>query len=122
MIAIVAIGCFGFAALCATYRLLRGPELPDRVAALDVALVSFMGAIAVDGARRDDTTFFILLVVIAIVGFTATVATSRFVEQQGVVEADGDRSPPTWLERRWRAVRPGRKRPDGQLEAREATK
>lgn len=83
MIAIAAIFCFGFAALCATFRLLRGPELPDRIAALDVALVSSMGAIAVDGARRDDTTYLVLLVVIAIVGFTATVAASRFVELQG---------------------------------------
>jgi multisubunit Na+/H+ antiporter MnhF subunit len=88
MIAIAAIYCFGFAGLCATYRLLTGPRLPDRIAALDVALVSFMGAIAVDGARRGDTTYFALLVVIAIVGFTATVAASQFVQRRGPLVED----------------------------------
>jgi len=79
---IVAIGCFAFAALCSTYRLLIGPGLAERVMALDVTLISLMGAIAVDAARRDDTTYLVLLMVIAIVGFTATVAASKFLEQE----------------------------------------
>ncbi len=91
MITIAAIYCFVAAAICATWRLLRGPRLPDRIAALDVALISVMGAIAVDGARRDDTTYFSLLVVLAIVGFTATVAASVFVERRGPIA--GDRAP-----------------------------
>lgn len=79
---IAAICCFGVAGLCGSYRLLAGPHLADRVIALDVALISLMGAIAVDSARRDDTTFLVLLVVIAIIGFTATVAASKFIEYE----------------------------------------
>ena len=90
MITVIAIYCFGLAALCASYRLLIGPHLADRIAALDVALISLMGAIAVDGARRDDTTYFALLVVIAIIGFTATVAASRFIERLDADGADSD--------------------------------
>ncbi len=82
MITIAAICCFGLAALCGTYRLLVGPGLGDRIMALDVILISLMGAISVDAARRNDTTYLILLVVIAIVGFTATVAASRFLETE----------------------------------------
>ena len=74
---------FVAAALCAIYRLLVGPGLAERVLALDVALVSTMGAIAADAARRDDTTYLVLLVVIAMIGFTATAAASRFVEREG---------------------------------------
>ncbi len=77
-----AICCFGIAALCGTYRLLIGPRLADRVMALDLVLISLMGAIAVDSARRNDTTYLILLVVIAIIGFTATVAASKFIEHE----------------------------------------
>ena len=88
MIMVAAIYCFVLAALCASYRLLRGPRLPDRIAALDVALISVMGALAVDGARRGDTTYFSLLVVIAIIGFTATVAISAFVERRGPIAED----------------------------------
>jgi len=79
---IAAISCFGIAGLCGTYRLLAGPGLADRVMALDLALISLMGAIAVDSARRNDTTYLALLVVIAIIGFTATVAASKFIEHE----------------------------------------
>ncbi len=75
-----ALGCFAVAALGGLWRLLRGPTLGDRIIAMDVALVSVMGAIAVDAARRDDDTYLILLVVIAIIGFTATLAATRFLE------------------------------------------
>lgn len=77
-----AICCFGIAGLCGTYRLLIGPDLADRVMALDLILISLMGAITVDSARRNDTTYLVLLVVIAIIGFTATVAASKFIEHE----------------------------------------
>ena len=82
MIAAVAIAGFVLAGTCAAVRLLLGPSLADRVAALDVALLSLMGAIAADAAGRGDTTNLPLLVVISIVGFTATVAASRFIEHE----------------------------------------
>ncbi|MEZ5341456.1 MAG: monovalent cation/H+ antiporter complex subunit F [Acidimicrobiales bacterium] len=65
---------------CGVYRLLMGPTLADRIVAMDVALIALMGCITIDAATRADTTNLILLVVLAIVGFTATVAASRFVE------------------------------------------
>lgn len=79
---LVALCGFVAAGLCGTYRLLAGPSLADRVMALDVTLISLMGAIAVDAARSDDTTNLIMLVVLAIIGFTATVAASRFIEHE----------------------------------------
>lgn len=78
---VVAYAGLVLAAACAVYRLLVGPTLADRVIALDVALVSLMVGIAVDAADRGDTTWLNLLVVVAIVGFTATVAITRFVER-----------------------------------------
>lgn len=64
-------------------RLLIGPTLADRIVALDVALMALMTAIAVHAADSGTTVFLDLLVVIAIVGFTATVAASRFIEHEG---------------------------------------
>ena len=81
MIVVIAYAGLLFAAACALYRLLVGPTLADRVIALDVALVSLMVAIAIDAANRGDTTWLNLLVVIAIIGFTATVAITRFMER-----------------------------------------
>lgn len=84
MILALTLGGFAIAGGAATVRLLLGPSLADRVVALDVALVSLMGAIAAYAADRGDTTLLILLVVIAIIGFTATVAAARFIEHEGV--------------------------------------
>ncbi len=80
MIADMALVCFTVAGACGAFRLLWGPGLADRIMALDVTLISLMGAIVVDAVRRDDNTFLVLLVVIAIIGFTATVAASRFLQ------------------------------------------
>lgn len=86
MIFTIAMIGFAVAGVCAGIRLLIGPSLADRVVALDVALVTLMGAVAAYAAQSDETTFLSLLVVISIVGFTATVAASRFVEIDGATD------------------------------------
>ena len=78
----LALAGFTFAGVSATIRLLIGPSLADRVAALDVALVSVMGGIVVYAADRGSSTLLVLLVVMAIIGLTATVAAARFIERQ----------------------------------------
>ncbi len=80
MISSIAIAGFVFGGLCGVIRLIRGPGLADRIMAMDVTLMSLMGAIAVDAATRGDTTNLIILVVIALIGFTATIAATRFLE------------------------------------------
>ncbi len=84
MITSIAICCFAVACMCGVYRLLIGPRLADRIAALDVALISLMGAITASVVRTKDNSLLILLPVIAIIGFTATVAVSRFIELESV--------------------------------------
>ncbi len=74
------------AALVASVRLLIGPTLADRVIALDVVLVCLMIGITIDAADRGDTTWLLLLAVIAIIGFAATVAVSRFMEHDAAEE------------------------------------
>ena len=56
MIGAIAIGAFLIAGVAAGVRLAIGPSLADRMAALDVMLLSLMGAIAVDAAATGDTT------------------------------------------------------------------
>jgi len=68
------------AAVAAIFRLVRGPTMADRVIALDLLLVSLMTAIVIDAVVTGDTVLLNLLVVIAIIGFTATVAVARFME------------------------------------------
>ncbi len=63
-------------------RLLKGPSLPDRIVALDmmtVLIVSFCGLYAM---LSEDTAFVDVAIVLALVGFLATVALARFVERR----------------------------------------
>jgi multicomponent Na+:H+ antiporter subunit F len=66
----------------AFFRLLLGPSLPDRIVALDmmtVLIVSFCGLYAI---RAEDEAFVDVAIVLALVGFLATVALARFVERR----------------------------------------
>lgn len=63
-------------------RLARGPSLPDRVVALDmmtVLIVVFCGLFSVFAG---DSAFLDVAVVLALVGFFATVALARFAERR----------------------------------------
>ena len=81
MIGIVLIIALTAAGVAALIRLLIGPTLADRVIALDVGLISLMSGITVHAATNDVTSVLDIPVVIAIVGFTATVAAARFIER-----------------------------------------
>jgi len=82
MITMFAIIAFAFTSICSALRLWKGPTLADRVVALDVALISLMSAIAIYAGESGDTTYLNLLVVIAVIGFVATVAASRYIENE----------------------------------------
>lgn len=63
-------------------RLVRGPSLPDRIVALDmmtVLIVSFCGLYAI---LSGETAFVDVAIVLALIGFLATVALARFVERR----------------------------------------
>ena len=63
-------------------RLVKGPSLPDRVVALDmmtVLIVSFCGLYAI---LAQDAAFVDVAIVLALIGFLATVALARFVERR----------------------------------------
>lgn len=69
------------AVVFAFFRLVKGPSLPDRVVALDmmtVAIVAFCGLAAI---RYDTPAFLDVALVLALVGFLATVALARFAER-----------------------------------------
>lgn len=83
MIVNIALMCLALAGACAVYRVYRGPALADRVVALDVGLMCLMAGIAVDAAESGSTSSLVVIVVISVVGFTATVAASSFIERNG---------------------------------------
>lgn len=67
--------------LLAVVRLLRGPNLPDRVVALDLIATLVMGAMAVYSIATDAPVLLDLVIVLALLSFMGTVAFARYVER-----------------------------------------
>ena len=73
-------------------RLAKGPSLPDRVIALDLMTVLIVGFCGLFSVFAADGTFLDVGLVLALVGFLATVALARFAERRG---ASRERRPET---------------------------
>lgn len=74
------------AALVAGWRMLRGPRAQDRVLALDTLSATAMLLFVVTGMRHGSPFFFEAALVIAVLGFVATVALARFLSRGEVIE------------------------------------
>lgn len=67
-------------------RIFRGPSLPDRVIAFDsisAMLMSFVGILSI---VMGTTYFFEAILIIGVVSFISTIATSRFIERGVIFE------------------------------------
>lgn len=78
-----AIVLLAAAGLLFVVRALRGPTLGSRIVALDALVLTILAATMVDAGRRDSSAFLDVVVVAAFVGFVATSAVARFIEQRG---------------------------------------
>ena len=72
-------------ALCG-WRLLRGPSLPDRILALDTLAIHAVALVVLLGIRWQTAMLFEAALIIAMLGFVATVALARFVCRGDVME------------------------------------
>lgn len=74
----------GLGAVVALVRGVRGPELVDRMVALDVVLLLVAGFAAVTAAGSGRTDLVPVVIVVALVAFTSTVLVARFIEWRDV--------------------------------------
>lgn len=66
-------------ALCAVYRVYKGPSVLDRVISVDVILIIVGSVMLVDMAYHRHTDFILFVVVTAVIGFLGAVAIARYV-------------------------------------------
>ena len=81
-----ALLCCGASLLCCAWRLLRGPELPDRVLALDTMYMTVVALVVLLGLRWQTTLLFEAALIVALLGFVGTVALARYLSRGDVVE------------------------------------
>ena len=75
-----------FAMGCAAWRVLRGPRAQDRVLALDTLYVNATMLLLVFGIRTGSVVYFEAALIIALLGFVATSALSKFLMRGEVIE------------------------------------
>ena len=71
---------------CAAFRMLRGPRAQDRILGLDTLYVNAMLLLLTFGIRTGSVVYFEVALVIALLGFVATVAAAKFLLRGEVIE------------------------------------
>ena len=82
----VATGAVGVAMVFCAWRLLRGPEVTDRVLAMDTLYMNTVALIVLLGLRWDTPLLFEAALLVAMLGFASTVALARYLSRGDVVE------------------------------------
>ena len=84
----IALAMFVIALAISCWRLLVGPDVLDRVLALDTLYVNALAVTILLGIRWGTDMFFEAALVIAMLGFVGTVVTARFVSRGDVIDSD----------------------------------
>ncbi|TDM04027.1 Na(+)/H(+) antiporter subunit F1 [Macrococcus carouselicus] len=82
----LALIIYGIAMSLALYRLLSGPSLPDRVVAFDTIGVIIMSSVAIIGVLFHTQVYLEAVIIIGVLAFISTIATSRFIERGIIFE------------------------------------
>jgi multicomponent Na+:H+ antiporter subunit F len=70
-------------ALGASWRLVTGPSIADRVVASDLLLTFLTMAAGLLSARSGEGAYLEVMLVVAVVGFLGTAMVARFIERRG---------------------------------------
>jgi multicomponent K+:H+ antiporter subunit F len=84
----LSLGMFGLALVLSCWRLLVGPDVLDRVLALDTLYVNALAIVVLLGLKFGTQVYFEAALVIAMLGFVGTVVTARFVGRGDVIDPD----------------------------------
>ena len=82
----LAIAMICVALLLTCWRLLAGPDVLDRVLALDTLYVNALALVVLLGIKFRTQVYFEAALVIAMLGFVGTVVTARFVSRGDIVD------------------------------------
>jgi multicomponent K+:H+ antiporter subunit F len=83
---LAALVLLGLAMLAAAVRTMRGPRAQDRILAFDAFYVNAMLFLLVFGMRTGSTLYFEAALVIALLGFVATLALAKFLMRGEIIE------------------------------------
>ena len=68
------------------WRLARGPDLPDRILALDTLAINTIALVMLFGISLGNAVYFDVALLIAMTGFVGTAALCKFVLSGDIIE------------------------------------
>ena len=74
----------GFAALLAIARAIKGPDIVDRIVAVDLILLLLAAGVGAEAATSGSELYSAIAIVVALIAFVGTVLVARFVEWRDV--------------------------------------
>lgn len=83
---LAALVLLALAMVVASLRMMRGPRAQDRIVAFDAFYVNAMLLLLVFGMRTGSTLYFEAALVIALLGFVATLALAKFLMRGEIIE------------------------------------
>ncbi|WP_373184966.1 K+/H+ antiporter subunit F [Halopseudomonas sp.] len=82
----LCLGIMSIAMVLNMLRLLKGPDLPDRILALDTLYINAIALIVLLGLYLDSDLFFEAALLIAVMGFVGTVAIAKHLLRGDIIE------------------------------------
>lgn len=81
-----AFALIALALLFSFYRLIKGPDLPDRILALDTLYINVIATLILLGLHLKSSLYFEAALLIAVMGFVGTVALSKYILRGDIME------------------------------------
>ena len=81
--ATITLAVIGLAVLLGVVRLVRGPDLANRVVAIDLLSTLGVGLAGAAAVASDDAVYLDVALVLALIAFIGTVAFARYAEHGG---------------------------------------
>ncbi len=82
----IALLAIGLSMAFTAYRLIKGPDAPDRILALDTLYINVVALLIVLGIYDSSSIYFEAALLIALMGFVATVALARYLARGDVMD------------------------------------
>lgn len=75
-----------FSMLLCFIRLIKGPDLPDRILALDTLYINTIALVVLKGLDLGSALFFEAALLIAVIGFVGTIGLSKYILRGDIME------------------------------------
>ncbi|MBS7661413.1 K+/H+ antiporter subunit F [Pseudomonas lalucatii] len=82
----LCLAIMGLALMLTLARLIKGPDMPDRILALDTLYINAIALLVLFGVWLGSKLYFEAALLIAVMGFVGTVAVAKYLLRGDIIE------------------------------------